>query len=162
MKSIKINPETIPFNYKVREMCKSCKRYGFKATCPPHIDSIEYYADLFEGYKNGIIYYDTFECADLKDWKAVGRKSSLAIHKVLLKERERLFAEGHYFVALFGAGSCKACVKECSFPCRQPQKAIIPLEGTGVNVVKLMKQYNVDVSFPVKNSIYRIGLVLYD
>lgn len=162
MKSIHINPKIIPFDNKVREMCKSCKRYGFKATCPPHTESVQYYHDNLRLYKHAIIWYDTFECPNLDAWKVVGKLSSLAIHNKLLKERERLFSDGHYFVVLFGAGSCKLCPKDCVFPCRQPQNAIIPLEGTGVNVVKLMKQYDVDVSFPVKNSIYRIGLVLYD
>ncbi len=162
MKSIIINPETIPFDPKVREMCKTCKRYSSKATCPPHTESVEYYKKTLRRYKNGIIWYDTFECADLTEWQTVGKESSLAIHHKLLSERERLFSEGHYLIAIFGAGSCKLCPKDCAFPCRQPQNAIIPLEGTGVNVVKLMKQFDVEVTFPVKNNIYRIGLVLYD
>jgi predicted metal-binding protein len=162
MKSIVINPKILAFDNKVIEMCKSCKRYDFKATCPPHTESVEYYEKLLRQYKHGVIWYDTFECADLADWKIVGKESSLAIHHHLLKEREMLFADGHFLIALFGAGSCKLCPKDCAFPCRQPQNAIVPLEATGVNVVKLMKQYNVDVTFPVKNNIYRIGLVLYD
>jgi len=162
MKSIHISPSTIQFNNKVREMCKSCKRYGCKATCPPHTESVEYYSEVLRTYRKGIIYYDIFDCADLTEWQKVGKESSLVIHHKLLKVREQLFSEGHYFVVLFGAGSCKLCPKGCSSPCRQPQNAIIPLEGTGVDVVKLMKQYDVDITFPVKNSIYRIGLVLYD
>lgn len=162
MKSLIINPKNLPFDNKVREMCKSCKRYGYKATCPPHTESVEYYANTLSVYENGVVYYDTFECKDLSQWKEVGQESSLAIHYKLLEARQELFNKGHYFVVLFGAGSCKLCPIGCTFPCRQPQNSIIPLEGTGVNVVELMKQYNVDITFPVKNSIYRVGLVLYD
>lgn len=91
MVELDINPKIIPFSNKVREMCKSCKRYNQKATCPPHTESVEYYEKLFKEYRYGKIYYDTFECQDLKEWKKIGRKSSLVIHKYLLKVRDRLF-----------------------------------------------------------------------
>lgn len=162
MKSIIIDPKTLTFENKVREMCKSCKRYDYKATCPPHTESVEYYEKTLKEYEKGVIYYNTFECADLAEWEKVGKESSLSIHHYLLKVREKLFSEGHYSVILFGAGSCKLCPNDCAFPCRQPQRAIVPLEGTGVNVVKLMKENGIEVTFPVKNIIYRIGLVLYD
>jgi len=59
MKKIMINPKkALVFNLKVREMCKWCKRYGFKATCPPYIESVEFYSNLLPKYKYGIIFYD--------------------------------------------------------------------------------------------------------
>lgn len=161
MFEIKINPKNLPFDNKVQEMCKSCKRFGFKASCPPYVESVDYYKKLLPTYKNGIIYYQHFIVENKKEWEELGKTSSLEIHNHLLQVRDNLFEEGHYFAIIFGAGSCKMCEK-CSFPCRQPQKSITPLEATGVDVVKLMKTYGVHIDFPVTNIIYRIGLVLYD
>jgi len=161
MKSILINPrKDLVFDLKAKESCKSCKRYSQKATCPPYVDNMQYYKKLLKSYKYGVIYYEQFKST--KDqWEEIGKKSSLAMHMHLLKIRDDLFLRGHHFVIAFGAGSCKLC-KECSFPCRNPSKSLIPMEGTGLNVVELMKRKKVEIKFPVTESIYRVGIILYD
>lgn len=160
MEQIEINPnKDLIFDQKVREMCKSCKRHGMKATCPPHIESVEYYSKLLPKYPHGFLYYEIFPVDD--DADEVGRKSSLKIHKKVITERASLFAKGHYLIVGFGAGSCKLC-DSCSFPCHLPGQALIPLEATGIDVIKMMKKFGIDVSFPVKDLIYRIGMLLYD
>ena len=159
MTIIKINPKDLHFSLKAREMCKSCKRYNEKATCPPHVESVEYYQKLLPTYTHGLLYYEKFDKSD--DWVQQGKDSSLTIHNALLKKRDELFNAGVYFINIFGAGSCKICDK-CAFPCRFPAKSIIPLEGTGVNVVELMAKYGIKVSFPITDTLYRIGVVLYD
>ena len=161
MNKKEILPQDLPFDLKVREMCKSCKRFGSNAHCPPFIESVEYYKKLLSNYRYGILYYKTFDSSDKNKWKETGKESSLELHALLLEERDRLFKEGHYFISIFGAGGCKLC-ETCSFPCRQPQKAISPIEATGINVVKLMENYGIKVEFPIKDNFYRIGMVLYD
>lgn len=160
MRQIEINPEKdLIFDLKVREMCKSCKRYGKKATCPPHIESVGYYSDLLPKYSCGILYYEIFPVDD--DADEVGKKSSLKIYKEVTTERSSLFADGHYLMIGLGAGSCKLC-DSCSFPCHLPGQALIPLEATGIDAIKMMKKFGIEVKFPVKDSIYRIGMLLYD
>ncbi len=161
MKQIKINPsKDLIFDIKVVEACKFCKRYTQKATCPPHIENIYYYKELLPSYHKGIIYYESFK-ASKEEWKKVGKESSLVMHRHLLKVRDNLFNSGHYFVTAFGSGSCKMC-EECQFPCRLPNKSLIPMEATGLDVVEIMKKKNINIKFPVNDSIYRIGLILYD
>jgi len=161
IEEIIIKPIHLPFDAKAREACKSCKRYGFKATCPPHVDSVKHYADTLRGYSKARIYYSKTKIDNPENWEKIGKETSLEIHNKLIEVRDELYKLGYYFVSIFGAGSCKLC-KECSFPCRQPQSAIVPLEATGVNVVELMKKHNVIIKFPVEEYIYRIGMVLYD
>lgn len=149
------------FDLKVREMCKSCKRYGTKATCPPYIKDIEYYKNLLPLYREGTLVVREFKVTDKSKWVELGKQSSLDLHKYLLTERKELLKNNQYFINIFGAGSCKNC-EECSFPCKFPDKSIIPIEATGINVVKLAKDIaRIDVKFPITNRFYRIGLVLY-
>lgn len=162
MVKVEFNPSILQdcFTLKAREMCKFCKRYGFKSSCPPNVESVEYYKKLLPSYKNGICYYELFTSS--KDWVKTGKESSLVIHNKLLKKRDDLFSQGHTFINAFGAGSCKLCDK-CAYPCRHPEKSLIPLEGTGINVVWFMKKaFDIDVEFPIKNELYRIGIILYD
>ena len=163
MKSIKINPKILEkyFDMKVREQCKSCKRFNTKNTCPNNIESFDYFKNLLPTYKYGIIYYKLFEIDNLDNWINLGKNSSLELHNFLLKERENLLNRGIYFNVAFTGGSCKLCDK-CSFPCIYPNKALIPLEATGINIVKLMKQFGIKISFPVKTNFYRVGLLLWD
>lgn len=126
-----------------------------------YLESVEYYKKLLPSYKYGIIYYETFDCSNKENWKEIGRASSLFLSEHLLKVRTKLFSEGHTFINVFGAGSCKVCEK-CQFPCRFPDKAVVPLEATGLNVVDFMKEFDVFIKFPIDNEFMRIGMVLYD
>lgn len=162
MNTIKINPKKdIIFNIKVCEACKSCKRYGLTGCCPPTIGTFEYYKKLLKKYTYGKLFIKKFIIDDLKNWKKLGKQSSLIIHKILLKERQKLINNGHYFNIILGAGSCKYC-KECSIPCKLPQFRAIPIEATGINVVTTLKRMNIFIKFPVKTYFYRIGLLLWD
>jgi predicted metal-binding protein len=164
-----INPsKDLIFSYKAKEACKSCKRYNTKATCPPHIEDIDYYQKVLPSYKYGKIYYKRFnipkdyvQLPDEEDPNSLGRKSSLAIHTHLLKERDELLKQGHYYIIILGSGSCKLCVN-CDFPCAFPAESVIPMEGTGMDVVKMMKKYDVNIEYPVKDYFYRVGCILYD
>ena len=161
MKRMVIDPKIdLVFSDKVREMCYSCKRYGSKASCPPHVGTVKYYKRLLPGYKHGILCFEEFHTTG--DWQTAGSMSSMTLHKEILEVRKQLRDEGHYFVLGFGGGSCKFCDK-CSFPCAHPDKALIPVEATGLDVVELMRRVaGITLKFPVKESFYRVGVVLYD
>jgi len=160
MKTIRVDPKKLIFNPKVILACKSCKHYGFKATCPPYIEQTNYFKKVLPTYKSCVICFDKFE-ADYENWKVVGKQSSIKIHNYLKERRAELIKAGHYFHAIFGAGSCKLC-DECSVPCRLPNESVIPIEGTGIDVVATLKQYNINIKFPIKDNFYRIGMILYD
>jgi predicted metal-binding protein len=149
------------FDLKVREACFSCKRFNKSASCPPNIGSFEYYKKLLKRYTYGKVFVEKFLVEDPTKWQEIGKKSSLELHKVLLKERQELLNKGHYFSIILGGGSCKAC-KECSIPCKFPQNRIIPIEATGINVVATLAKMGMWLKFPVKKYFYRVGMVLFD
>lgn len=160
MNQIKIRPKTLIFNEKARLACISCKNYGLKATCPPYLSNTDYFKKALRTYKNGIIYYEKFETTK-ENWKQLRETSSLKIHKYILEERKKLIETGHYYYITLGAGSCKLC-SSCSFPCKKPSESLIPIEGTGVDLVETLKQYKIKISFPIKDYFYRFGLLLWD
>ena len=145
------------FDIRVQEQCKSCKRYGKKATCPPYVNSMEYYEDLITHYNCGVIYYKKFKAN--KGWVTSGNNSSLEINRKIVSDRNKLLKRGLFAIA-FGAGSCRLC-KTCSFPCRYPDKSLTPLEGIGVNVVATMKKLGVIIKFPVDKEFYRVGAMFW-
>jgi len=163
MVQINFNPIILKdcFNLKVREQCRSCKRYNFSANCPPNVPSVDYFQHLLPLYEKGIIVYNLFDNYDKTEWIKCGKQSSLVIHQEILKIKDNLFKTGHYFVLGLSAGSCKLCEK-CTIPCKNPSQSLLPVEATGINVVSLMQKFNINVRFPINDSFYRVGMVLYD
>lgn len=148
------------FRAKVREMCKSCPRYGRKTTCPPAIEPVEYWEDLLQRYGHGQLVIGDYFVGDDGHIEA-GRESSLAVHAAVTQRRAELFRTGHYFVVGFGAGSCKLCDR-CSTPCAKPAESLVPLEATGLDVVELARGAGVEISFPVRDRFHRVGAVFFD
>jgi predicted metal-binding protein len=162
---IEFNPSKMlcrNFKDKVREQCKSCKRYGYKATCPPHVESVEYYKHLLPKYEKGVLFILEFNVASLKSYKEIGKSSSLALWEAVTKYRDSLIREGVTYYNAFGAGSCKLC-ESCKFPCRFPSKSLIPLGATGLDVIEFVKDVTkIEIKFPVVDKFYRVGGVFYD
>jgi len=151
------------FNNRVRESCKSCKRYGKKSTCPPHVESVEYYRSVLCSYNHGMLFIEKFELKDytMNTWQELGEYSSKVMQTALVEYKEILFNDNH-FPTIFGAGSCKNC-KKCTIPCRFPYKSIVPIEATGLNVVGLVSLIaKIGLIFPIKTEFYRVGMVLWD
>jgi len=168
MQIIEFNPKLLEdfFNIKVREACKSCKRFGKKVTCPPYIDSIDYYKNLLPYYRYGVLIIEKFLIKDytMSTWQELGAYSSKIIHNQLLEERNKLLERG-IFSIIFGAGSCKFCSEICTFPCKHPEKSVVPIEATGLDVIGLVYELTkIELKFPVENQgfFYRIGMMLYD
>jgi predicted metal-binding protein len=162
LKTYNLPPTWLQFNPKVREQCKSCKRHGKKATCPPFVGTYEYYKTLLPTYNNGTLYIMDFEIINQDSWKTLGETSSNQLRGVLIEDRNKLTRHGKFAVA-FGAGSCKQCA-ECQLPnCRFPNLALIPIEATGINVKSLVATCaNISLEFPVTNKFYRVGMLLWD
>jgi len=165
MIEIKFQPYTLKyyFNTKVREACRSCKRFGNSSQCPPRLPSIKYFKKALTTYRHGLIIYKKFTIDHATNWERLGKSSSMEIWECLLKKRKELLDAGHVFITCFGAGSCKLC-PSCTNPCSKPALAITPIEGCGIDVVKLVKPFGIDIKFPVEKQGYffRIGMILWD
>jgi len=163
---VSINPSILEnyFDKHVRELCKDCKRYGEKDCCPPYLPEIDVYRNRFKQYKNGTLIIKKFIIDDVKNWKELGKNSSEELRMEIMKFINKIKYERDVKCVYYGGGSCKNCIK-CSHPCRFPNKQLIPIEGTGMNIVKLVEDVaNITLKFPVEKYgyFYRIGLILWD
>lgn len=154
-----VNISDIVFDSRCQFMCRSCKRYGMKATCPPNTPNTDFFRDLISKYDYGLIIGVKYDVKG--DTEDIGVKSSLSLHNNLLKLEAQAFKRGYYLTISFIGGSCKLCgTSTCSAPCAQPTRGRIPLEATGVNVIETARKYDVDIKFPVTTNLWRVGLLL--
>ena len=157
---IEASPEIFEFEERVLMQCFSCKRYNHSFTCPPRAPKLDY-KRLISEYENCAVAYCCLPF-NKKDYPEVRINSSNLLHRTLLK-LEDVLRQSNYPLALsFIGGSCKLCKNGCNLVnCAAPNLARIPLEATGINVVKSLQKIGIEVVFPVKNKITRYGLLLW-
>ena len=156
----KIEHSNLIFEERVLLQCRHCSKHKVVWTCPPNLPDIDF-RKLFSEYDNALIVYckipfteDTFDIVRVD--------SSNLLHRTLLEAEKFLWGNDHPLAVSFIAGSCKLCTNGCDpHGCRQPTLARIPLEATGVNVVKSLESINLTISFPPKDNLYRLGLLLW-
>ena len=163
-KSFIVNPKMdILFHERVRLICaNSCGNYGVKLTCPPNIPPINYEKAIKE-YSLGILVVVENNFINDEDFTIKRKSSTNNLHNILLQLEKDAFSNGHLYTTSFIGGSCKLC-DVCGTTCKKPSLSRIPLEATGVDVVETMKNFLIDLKFPVKkyNNFKRVGLFLIE
>lgn len=118
------------------------------------------YKDLILKYREGILVVVKIDFNE-NSFEKVRKESSNKLHKILLKLEKDGFNRENHFTLSFIGGSCKLCSNGCGKnKCKNPQAARIPLETTGVDVVKTLDKYGYKLKFPVRDQLCRVGLLL--
>lgn len=155
-----IESSQLVFEQRVSLSCFHCERYGVNWTCPPKIPSLDY-RRLFSEYDDALLVYCRSPF-NKRNMSVVRRDSTNLVHRALLVAEKFLWDNDHPLAVGFIGGSCKLCNQGCAGDrCRQPTLARIPLEATGVNVVKTTQKVGVVITFPPKNYFYRVGLLFW-
>lgn len=161
-KAILINPDKdCIFEERVKLLCaNSCGRYGLKLSCPPYIPDINYEKAIKE-YNFGLIIMIERNAKTSEQFKKTRLESTNSLHKILLELENEAFKEGEFFATSFIGGSCKLC-NECYNVCKNPTLSRIPLEATGMNIVKTLKNIGEEIKFPIEKykKFSRTGLFL--
>lgn len=150
----------IVFERRNELLCFYCARYNNKWTCPPRIPKCNYEA-VFSEYNNALLVCNEMRISD-NHYEDERTESTIKLHKALLEAEAYLLKNGNATRISFIGGSCKLCKNGCApDKCRNPYQARIPLEATGVNVIKTAEKVNIFITFPATDMISRIGLLLW-
>lgn len=159
MKTARIAIKDIEFEQRQQILCFYCTRYNSKWTCPPRIPKVDY-PKVFAEYNDALLIYHYLPAQD--DWQKTRTDSSLILHRTLLDTENFLLRNGNATRISFIGGCCKLCKNDCApDKCRNPYQARIPLEATGVNVIKTAEKCGIEIKFPVAEMMCRIGLILW-
>ena len=155
-----IESSDLVFEERVLLNCFHCQRYKVNWTCPPKIPSVDYKKLILE-YDNMFLVYCKINFT--KDSMEVVRINSTNIlHRALLNGEKFLWDNNYPLAISFIGGSCKLCSDGCdAHGCRQPTVARIPIEAGGINVVKSLDNVGLTITFPPKDYLYRVGLLLW-
>jgi predicted metal-binding protein len=153
--------DDLVFENRVRMNCFYCGRYNRNWKCPPHLPDLDYPA-MFREFDYGALVYVKMPLAGAR-YEEVRTNSSVRLHKGMLRMEQYLWQHhGDATYLSFIAGACKLCKNGCGEThCNNPYLSRSPIEATGVNIVKTAAKYQLDLSLPPKEFMYRCGLLVW-
>lgn len=158
---ILIDPGKLIFEENVKMNCFYCGKYNNNWKCPPNLPDIDY-KRMMKEYEVGMAVVLSFQIRQQNEYDRIRNDSSVILHKLLLDLEKWLYQHNSSNAISFIGGSCKLCKGGCGKDrCNNPYMSRSPIEATGINIVKSMKQYGVAVDFPTNQMLKRIGLLLW-
>lgn len=146
------------FEERVLLNCFYCQRSGVNWKCPPNIPDMDYKKALQE--LDSLLLVWCKIPLEKKITDHMRRESTNLLHRTLLKAEKLLWENNYPLAVSFIGGSCKLCAHGCDPErCRQSHIARIPFEAIGVNVVKTTKNLDINIIFPPRDHMYRVGLI---
>lgn len=155
-----IHPQKLVFEERVRMSCFNCGKYKANWRCPGNMPKNIDYKKVVKEYKRGAFIYVKIPF-DRDNYEDVRSESSTILHRALLSMEKYMYEHDKPLVLTFIGGSCKLCKICGKDKCNNPSMARSPLESTGCNIVKSAKKYGIDISFPPKEFMMRLGLILW-
>lgn len=157
-----MDPKEAVFEENVKMNCFYCGKYGNNWKCPPNLPNNIDYKKMFAEFDEGVFVVYRFDISDAQQFESIRTESSVILHKQLLKLEKWMYDHNMSNAVSFGAGSCKLCKGGCGKErCNNPYMSRSPLEAVGVNVIKTIKKYGIEIRFPTKKELMRVGLLLW-
>lgn len=161
VQGIIIEPKNLIFEENVKMNCYYCGKYNNNWRCPPNLPEINY-KKMMEEFDFGMFVVMRFDIADLNNYENIRNESGIILHKLMLSIEKWMWENNNSNSLSFIGGSCRLCKNGCGKEkCNNPYMSRSPIEATGINVVKSIKEYGVDIVFPPKEYLMRIGLILW-
>lgn len=155
-----MSPQELVFEERVKLNCFYCKNYNLNWKCPPKIPDIDYQQIMGE-YENGLFVKVELPFTD-ENFSEIRARTTNDLHRALLKLEQCLWEHDFPLAVSFIGGSCKLCKNGCGQDrCNSPYLSRMPMEATGINVVKSAEKYGIPLVFPPKGSLTRLGLLLW-
>lgn len=156
-----LSPSQVDFEERIHLLCFHCKHHGHTFTCPPRIPKLDYKRIVREEYRSALLVCTRMEFTE-HTYAEVRHASTNKIHRALLRLEKVLFENNISTALSLIGGSCKLCKSGCpADKCNNPYLARIPMEAAGINVVTTARKAGVEITFPVKTSLHRCGLILW-
>ena len=140
--------------------CFYCSKYDQQWTCPPRIPKLDYKKTIKE-YDNILILEISLKVNEV-NYSDMRYRSTNEIHSALLKLEKLLWDNNFPLATSFIGGSCKLCKNGCAKDkCRNKSNSRIPIEATGINVVKTLQNIGIQIDFTDNTKINRYGMLLW-
>jgi predicted metal-binding protein len=139
-----IDPHNVVTSQWVRMKCKfGCPGYGTNASCPPNTPSVSECRQLFDEYKDAVVFHFQKDFEDPEERHAWSRE----VNRGLVELERQVFVRGYRKAFLLAMDSCSICT-DCSGvkeECKEPKLARPTPEGMAIDVFATVRQYGLPI-----------------
>lgn len=163
LKAAVIDVESIVLSASFRDICKSngCGMYGRCWMCPPDIGEIDALMAEVRRYSHGLLYQTVSEIEDSFDIEGMQDAARKHVHIGQRLEAFLMLSLGkHLHLSCGGCRICERCAKQDGLPCRDPERAMPPMEGYGIDVYNTCKPTELKY-INGQNTVTYFGIVLF-
>ena len=158
-----VNTGEIRFDPAFHALCEqnACGFYGACWMCPPDVGGVLEWMAKAQTYERALVFQSVHTIADSFDIE--GMQHAARGHNHLIARLSRAAEKEGIDCLFLGAGACggcKTCAKKQGEPCRHPDRAVVPLEAAGVDVVQLAKLAGLPY-LNGKNTVTYFGAMLF-
>lgn len=151
--------EQLVFEERVKMNCFYCGKYNSSWKCPPRIPPINF-DKMLDEFENIAFVHIKKEIND--NFDIIRNESTIELHRALLECEKWLWDNNNSTSLSFIGGSCKLCKNGCApNKCANPYQSRSPVEALGINVVKSVANIGIELVFPPKEYLTRIGMLLW-
>jgi len=154
----------IRFDPAFREACRAnaCGFYGACWMCPPDVGEICALIGRARSYARALVFQTVHPVEDSFDIEGM-RRASRRHNRMIRRLRRAADGQGLdcYALGAGACGGCAACARREGKPCRHPDRAVVPLEAAGVDVVHLSRLAGLPY-LNGKNTVTYFGALLYN
>ncbi len=163
LKAAVIRTEDIVLSASFREICKSnsCGMYGRCWMCPPDVGEIEELMQRVRSFRHGLLYQTVAEIEDSFDIEGMNEAARRHVHTGHRLEAFLMLQLGkHLHLSCGGCRVCERCARLDGLPCRDPERAMPPMEGYGIDVYNTCKPTDLKY-INGQNTVTYFGIVLF-
>ena len=162
-KAVIIPQEQIVLSAAFRDICagNACGKFGRCWMCPPDIGDIDVLMAEVRRYSHGILYQtiaqieDSFDIEGMSDGAIRHAETSVRVEEAIAPH-----VGEHLHLSCGGCHLCERCAKLDGQPCRQPDQALPPMEGYGIDVYQTTKPTDLKY-INGQNTVTFFGIVLF-
>ena len=162
-KATVIKTEDIVLSSVFRDICanNTCGMYGRCWMCPPDIGPIDELMTQLKRYQHGLLYQTIYTIEDSFDIEGMGEASANhARVSQAVNNAVKPLLPGCLHLSCGGCHLCERCAKLDDLPCRQPECALPPMEGYGIDVYQTTKPTDLKYANG-QNTVTFFGIVLF-
>lgn len=131
--------------------------------CPPDIGEIDALMARAQAYSWALVYQTIDRLTDSFDLEGMVRaaRSHAQVSQRVQTAAAPLMAKDCFHLSCGGCNLCESCAKIENLPCRFPDRALMPLEGVGVDVYNTVKDTPLKY-INGKNTVTYFGMVFFE
>lgn len=162
-KAVVIRAEDIVLNAAFRDICRGngCGMYGRCWMCPPEIGEIDALMARVRSYERGLLYQSVSDIEDSFDIEGMfeaGRRHAQLSQR--LEDAVSPLLPRHLHLSCGGCRLCERCTKPDGLPCRHPDRALMSMEGCGIDVYQTARPTPLPY-INGQNTVTYFGIVLF-